>query len=108
MIEADSPIATFSHAGQLMECLLGKLCCHEGEQGDATPFRGASIQQISNELDKNGFDRLGGETLYNGMTGTMMKGRIFVGPTYYQRLKHMVCDASSIFLTAHLFVFCFL
>ena len=78
--------------GQLMECLLGKLCAIKGEQGDATPFRGASIHQISDELEKCGYDRLGGETLYNGMTGTKMHGKVFIGPTYYQRLKHMVND----------------
>jgi DNA-directed RNA polymerase II subunit RPB2 len=78
--------------GQLMECLLGKLCTIQGEQGDATPFRGASIHQISQELKKNGYDPLGAETLYNGMTGTKMHGKVFIGPTYYQRLKHMVMD----------------
>lgn len=78
--------------GQLMECLLGKLCAIEGQQGDATPFRGASIEQISDELEKHGYDRLGGETLYNGMTGTKMPGKVFIGPTFYQRLKHMVSD----------------
>lgn len=78
--------------GQLMECLLGKLCTAQGEQGDATPFRGASIQQISDELERYGFDRLGNETMYNGMTGTKMKAKVFIGPTYYQRLKHMVHD----------------
>jgi len=78
--------------GQLMECLLGKLCCVEGKQGDATPFRGASIHQIGDELEKYGYDRLGNETLFNGMTGTKMPSKVFIGPTYYQRLKHMVHD----------------
>lgn len=78
--------------GQLMECLLGKLCAVQGEQGDATPFRGATIKQISDELEKNGYDRLGNETLYNGMTGAKLHGKVFIGPTYYQRLKHMVMD----------------
>lgn len=78
--------------GQLMECLLGKLCTAQGEQGDGTPFRGTTINQISDELEKFGFDRLGGETMYNGMTGSKLKGRVFIGPTYYQRLKHMVMD----------------
>lgn len=78
--------------GQLMECLLGKLCCIKGCQGDATPFRGVSIQQISSELEAHGYDGLGEETMFNGMTGQQMQGKVFIGPTYYQRLKHMVAD----------------
>jgi len=30
--------------------------------------------------------------LYNGMTGERMESQIFMGPTYYMRLKHMVKD----------------
>lgn len=78
--------------GQLMECLLGKLCAIEGQQGDATPFRGASIKQISARLESHGYDPLGEEVLYNGMTGQQLEGKVFIGPTYYQRLKHMVHD----------------
>tara|TARA_Y100000741_G_C18262385_1_gene560961 strand:- start:4945 stop:8418 length:3474 start_codon:yes stop_codon:yes gene_type:complete len=78
--------------GQLMECLLGKLCCVQGCQGDATPFRGVSIKHISEQLEANGYDGLGEEVMYNGMTGQQLKGKVFIGPTYYQRLKHMVHD----------------
>lgn len=78
--------------GQLMECLLGKLCCVKGCQGDATPFRGVSIKQISAELESHGYDGMGEEVLYNGMTGQQLEGKVFIGPTYYQRLKHMVHD----------------
>jgi DNA-directed RNA polymerase II subunit RPB2 len=30
--------------------------------------------------------------MYNGMTGRRLTAQIFIGPTYYQRLKHMVAD----------------
>jgi DNA-directed RNA polymerase II subunit RPB2 len=30
--------------------------------------------------------------MYNGMTGRKLDAHIFIGPTYYQRLKHMVDD----------------
>jgi hypothetical protein len=30
--------------------------------------------------------------MYNGRTGEQIKTEIFIGPTYYQRLKHMVAD----------------
>ena len=78
--------------GQLIECLLGKLCCIHGQRGDGTPFRGTSIQQISEELESHGYDRFGNEHVYNGLTGEKMAAKVFMGPTYYQRLKHMVCD----------------
>ncbi|XP_043915093.1 DNA-directed RNA polymerase II subunit RPB2 [Protopterus annectens] len=32
------------------------------------------------------------EVLYNGFTGRKLTSQIFLGPTYYQRLKHMVDD----------------
>ncbi|MEC7689041.1 MAG: DNA-directed RNA polymerase subunit B, partial [Candidatus Thermoplasmatota archaeon] len=34
----------------------------------------------------------GNEVMYNGMTGEQLKYDIFIGPTFYQRLKHMVDD----------------
>ena len=34
----------------------------------------------------------GFETMYNGHTGRRLTAMIFLGPTYYQRLKHMVDD----------------
>lgn len=34
----------------------------------------------------------GFETMYNGHTGRRLSAMIFLGPTYYQRLKHMVDD----------------
>jgi len=34
----------------------------------------------------------GNEVLYNGHTGRKLEAQIFIGPTYYQRLKHMVDD----------------
>ena len=32
------------------------------------------------------------QVLYNGFTGRKLNTQIFIGPTYYQRLKHMVDD----------------
>ena len=39
-----------------------------------------------------GMERNGNEILYNGMTGEQLETQIFMGPTFYQRLKHMVND----------------
>ena len=78
---------------QLMECLLGKACANLGGYGDATPFNDVDIKDIGNVLEKScGFERHGNEILYNGMTGKQLSVKLFMGPTYYQRLKHMVED----------------
>ena len=79
---------------QLMETVLGKAGCMTGEIADATPFTSSSVnvaEEICNKLQMQGFDRTGKEVLYNGKTGQPM-GSVFIGPVYYQRLKHMVSD----------------
>jgi DNA-directed RNA polymerase beta subunit len=78
--------------GQLMECLMGKACAALGTMGDGTPFTELSMEEISKVLDRCGIERYGNEVLYNSRTGEQMACDIFMGPTYYQRLKHMTCD----------------
>jgi len=43
-------------------------------------------------LTKAGFNHTGNHVLYNGMTGEQLEANIYMGPTYYMRLKHMVKD----------------
>jgi DNA-directed RNA polymerase II subunit RPB2 len=78
--------------GHLIECLLGKVSAITGDEGDATPFTDVTVEDISRTLHKCGYQLRGNEVLYNGHTGRMMEAMIFLGPTYYQRLKHMVDD----------------
>ena len=78
--------------GHLVETLLGKVGCMRGTEGDATPFNSVNVEQVSNLLHENGYQRHGNERLYNGHTGRPLPALIFFGPTYYQRLKHMVDD----------------
>ena len=78
--------------GQLKETLLGKILSKLGLFGDGTSFNQLPIKFISKELLKNGFERHGNEVLMNGMTGEQIQSSIFFGPTFYQRLKHMVND----------------
>ena len=77
---------------QLIECILGKTGCIIGGLGDGTPFNNTSIDKIGEILEKLGYDGSGNEVLYSGFTGKQMSTKIFMGPTYYQRLKHMVED----------------
>ena len=79
---------------QLMETVLGKSCALDGTYGDATPFTSSSVgiaETLCEKLGMQNFERTGKESLYNGMTGEYM-GEVFIGPVYYQRLKHLVGD----------------
>lgn len=78
--------------GQLLECLLGKACTNLGSFGDCTPFTDIDPEKLGDILEDFGIERCGNEILYNGITGEQMNCQIFIGPTYYQRLKHMVSD----------------
>ena len=78
--------------GQLMECLMGKAACAIGAMGDATPYNGCTVEDIASVLDAHGMERYGNEILYDGRTGQQIHTEIFIGPTYYQRLKHNVED----------------
>ena len=55
-------------------------------------FRGASLEQVCEELEKIGYDRYGRVQLHNGFTGEAFEGLCFMGPCYYQRLRHMSRD----------------
>jgi len=78
---------------QLMETLMGKACCGLGFHGDGTPFNEITVEGLSSILrDKLKMEPYGNELLYCGTTGKQMRTNIFMGPCYYQRLKHMVDD----------------
>mmetsp|Transcript_40541 Transcript_40541/g.53359 ORF Transcript_40541/g.53359 Transcript_40541/m.53359 type:complete len:1186 (+) Transcript_40541:199-3756(+) len=78
--------------GHLVECLLGKVTSQTGTEGDATPFTDVTVENVSDTLHKLGYQRHGNETMYSGHTGRMLRSKIFLGPTFYQRLKHLVDD----------------
>lgn len=77
---------------QLMECLMGKACALLGTYGDATPFTELQVEDIAQVLQDQGLDRYGNEILYNPVTGEQINTLVFIGPTFYQRLKHMTVD----------------
>ena len=78
---------------QLLEALLGKICCLGGYFGDATPWNEFDMDKLTNILENDyNMERHGNEILYNGFTGKQLETKIFIAPTYYQRLKHMVDD----------------
>jgi len=84
--------------GMILESMVGKTALAVGEKKDATPFtRGQYFDEgdpksIGEELRRCGFNYYGNEPMYSGVTGTEFRTDIFVGPVYYQRLRHMVND----------------
>jgi len=78
--------------GQLIEPLVGKVGALEGKEMDGTPFRTFDLESMKNILEEHGYHRDAVEYMYNGMTGKKLKSEIYIGPIYYQRLKHMVSD----------------
>ncbi len=78
--------------GQLKETVLGKVLIELGLFGDGTSFNDFDVKDICKELQKLGYESQGNELLYNGLTGEQHECSVFMGPVFYQRLKHMVND----------------
>ena len=76
----------------LIETLAGKKAAITGKFVDSSPFNGLTVEDIAAELKQHGFNSHGNEQLYSGYTGEPIQAKIFMGPIYYQRLKHMVDD----------------
>jgi DNA-directed RNA polymerase beta subunit len=78
---------------QLMETLLGRVGCELGFLGDATPFNTSmTAKGLADILQSQGLEPHSNEVLYCGYTGRQLETSIFMGPCFYQRLKHMVND----------------
>ncbi|GAG37463.1 unnamed protein product, partial [marine sediment metagenome] len=77
-----------------VESLIGKVCAVYGGFGDSTAFlnKGPKDKIFGDLLTKQGYSSTGNEIMYNGMTGEQLETEIYIGPTYYMRLKHMVKD----------------
>jgi len=80
--------------GQLVECLIGKAGVTYGAYGDCTAFisEGPKDEVFGKLLTEVGYNKTGTQILYNGETGEQLGAEIYIGPTYYMRLKHMVKD----------------
>jgi DNA-directed RNA polymerase II subunit RPB2 len=80
--------------GQIVESLFGKACAIYGGFGDCTAFqvKGSNYETYGPMLTNAGFHSSGKQLMYSGMTGNQIEADIYMGPTYYMRLKHMVKD----------------
>ena len=78
--------------GQLKETLLGNVLVELGLFGDGTSFNNFPVKDICKLMTKHGYESHGNKVFNNGMTGEQIETSVFYGPTFYQRLKHMVKD----------------
>ena len=80
--------------GHLVEALISKSAVYTGAFGDCTAFKnkGPKYKDFGKVLTSLGYHSSGNEYLYNGMTGEQLESEIYIGPTYYLRLKHMPKD----------------
>ena len=78
---------------QLLETLLGKMGRDLGCLGDGSPFNNVTLEGLTKIMrDDLGLEPAGNEVLYNGYTGRQMETSIFMGPCFYQRLRHCSAD----------------
>lgn len=82
---------------QIIATVMGKLYATNPQSKfkRGNPFMDNSttiLNTLCEELTNHGFDSTGSEIMYCGFTGNKIKSKIFIGPTYYHRLKHMVKD----------------
>lgn len=82
--------------GMLVESLAAKAGAALGRSYDATPFtftdENPAVEFFQKELKSAGFNYYGNERMYSGISGKEFEADIFIGPIYYQRLRHMVSD----------------
>lgn len=83
--------------GKIIELVTGKAAVCIGRQAYGTAFgetRGSAdyTEGASQTLAVNGLSYVGKDTLYSGASGIPFSAYIFMGPVFYQKLKHMVMD----------------
>ena len=79
--------------GQFLDTMGGKAATHIGAFMDGTPFSTQNRVYDTREMLLHlGYHGYSNEFLYNGHNGELIESEIFMGPTFYQRFKHMVED----------------
>jgi DNA-directed RNA polymerase beta subunit len=78
--------------GKVIEIMTSKVGAMKGERVNATAFRNFNLDKYMETLGSYGFNREGFENMRDGRTGEDYDVPIFVGPCYYQALRHHVKD----------------
>lgn len=83
--------------GKMIELIGSKAAVETGKIHYGTAFgentgQAHTVDYISKELIEAGYSYSGKDFLCSGITGEPLEAYIFMGPVYYQKLKHMVLD----------------
>ena len=82
--------------GMLIESMAGKAGAMHGIAQDATPWtfneQHSPVDYFGEQLKAAGYNYMGNEPMYSGITGQELRADIYLGVVYYQRLRHMVND----------------
>ena len=78
--------------GKIIEILAALIAMITGVRYNATAFRKHDLEGMCDELEANGFSRNAKVKLRDGITGNLIETDVFVGPVYYQILRHLVKD----------------
>jgi len=76
----------------MIELLTGKVGALTGERINATPYERIDLDRFFELLRELGYNEAGTEVMYNGVSGRKMKVPIFIGPAFFQALRHQVDD----------------
>ncbi|BGP19947.1 hypothetical protein JCM10213_006723 [Rhodosporidiobolus nylandii] len=78
--------------GKMLELLSGKAGVLKGKFEYGTAFGGSKYEDMSQVLIDAGYSYAGKDFLTSGITGQPLECYVYMGPIYYQKLKHMVLD----------------
>ncbi|QQG38749.1 MAG: DNA-directed RNA polymerase subunit B [Candidatus Woesearchaeota archaeon] len=76
----------------ILEVLASKVGALSGKYIDGTCFDATPEEELRKQLLTLGFREDGAETMYNGITGELMKVRVYIGNMYYLKLQHMAAN----------------
>lgn len=78
--------------GKMIEFVAGKAGVFEGQCRQGTAFAGDKLEVCARSLVAAGYNYNGKDFVYSGTSGEPLRGYVFSGPIFYQKLKHMVKD----------------
>lgn len=76
----------------MIELLTGKVGALTGERVNGTPYEEIDLDRFFEILRELGYSQTGTEIMYQGISGRQMEVPIFIGPAFFQALRHHVDD----------------